>query len=321
MSNTDELAMQLQDLSPDVRSGAVKALAKSGDSRAVAPLVTALQDESELVRGSALQGLKDIGPPAVPLLIDALKNLDRRVRRKASCVIDNIGYELKEVGDFRAVEPLIDALKDPTSVVRGHSVAALGKIGGPQALPAVISALKTEAVRSALDIGVCYRAIEATHRLGETAAECLIHALKHQDKAIRRKAATLLGKTGETGAVDLLIIALKDEHPRVRSRAAHALGRIGNPSAVNPLTIALKDTAPSVRINALHALGKFGESTAAPLILALADPVASVRRHAIAALEKTGSKRRIPQLEKMAREEPEDSVRQAAKRALKKRRN
>lgn len=321
MNNIDELITQLQNPNPDVRSGAVKALAKSGDSTAVAPLITALQDESELVRGCALQGLKDVGPPAVPLLIAALKNRDRKVRRKASCVIDDIGYELKEVGDFQAVGPLIDALKDPTSVVRSHSVTALGKIGGAQALPAVISALKTEAVRSALDIGVCYRAIEALHRLGETAAECLIHALKHQDRAIRRKAATLLGKTGEAGAVDLLIIALKDEQPRVRSRAAHALGRIGNPSAVKPLTIALKDTAPNVRINALHALGKFGEYTVAALISVLGDPVASVRRHAIAALEKTGSNRVIPQLEKMVRDEPEDSVRQAAKRALRQRRH
>ena len=321
MSNIDELVTQLQEPSPDVRSDAVEALVKTGDSRVVAPLITALQDESESVRGCALQGLKDIGAPAVPLLIVALKNPDRQVRRKASCVIDNIGDELKEAGDFQAVEPLIEALKDPTSVVRSHSVTALGKIGGQQALPAVLSALKTEAVRSALDIGVCYRAIEALHRLGETAAECLIHALKHPDKAIRRKASTLLGKTGEAGAVDLLIIALKDEHPRVRSRAAHALGRIGNVAAVEPLTVALKDTAPNVRINALHALGKFGETAAAALISALADPVASVRRHAIAALEKTGSKRAIPQLEKMAKDEPEESVRQAAKQALRKRRN
>ena len=321
MSNTDELVIQLQDSNPDVRSGAVKALAKAADSRAAAPLITALQDESELVRGCALQGLKDIGPPAVPLLVVALKNPDRRVRRKASCVIDDIGFELKEVGDFQAVEPLIAALKDPTSVVRSHSVTALGKIGGPQALPAVISALKTEAVRSALDIGVCYRAIEALHRLGETAAEHLTHALRHQDKLIRRKAATLLGKTGEAEAVDLLIIALKDEHPRVRSRAAHALGRIGNPSAIKALTVATKEAAPNVRINALHALGKFGESTIAASISALADPVASVRRHAIAALEKAGSPRATPQLEKIAKDEPEASVRQAAIRALRKRRH
>lgn len=68
-------------------------------------LVTQLQDESESVRGCALQGLKDIGPPAVPLLIVALKNPAPQVRRKVSCVIDNIGYQLKEVGGFQAVVP------------------------------------------------------------------------------------------------------------------------------------------------------------------------------------------------------------------------
>ena len=321
MCNIDERITKLQDSNPNVRLAAVEALAKSGDAEAVAPLITALRDKSESVRGCALQGLKDIGPPAVPLLIVALKNPDRRVRRKASCVLDHIGYELKDIGDFRAVEPLINALKDPTSVVRSHSVTALGKIGGPQALPAVITALKVEAVRSALDIGVCYRAIEAIHRLGEQAAEYLIPALKHPDTAIRRKAATLLGKTGEGGAVELLVIALKDKHPRVRSRAAHALGRIGDPSAVEPLTVAIHDTAPNVRINALHALGKFGEPAAAALTPALVDPAASVRRHAIAALEKIGNKGAIARLEKMVKDETEDSVRQAAKRALRKRRN
>ena len=192
MSDITELVIQLQNSSPAVRSDAVEVLAKTGDSRVVAPLITALQDESESVRGGALQGLKDIGAPAVPRLIVVLKNPDRQVRRKASCVIDNIGDELKEVGDFQAVDPLREALKD---------------------------------------------------------------------------------------------------------------------------------TAPNVRINVLHALDKFGETAAAALISALADPVVSVRRHAIAALEKTGSKRAIPQLEKMTKDEPEESVRQAAKRTLRKRRN
>lgn len=317
MGNINELLTQLHNPNPDIRRGLVQALPETGDSRAVAPLIAALQDESESVRGQALQGLKDIGPPAVPLLIDALKSPDRRVRRKASCVLDNIGYELREVGDCRAVAPLIDALKDPTSVVRSHSVTALGKIGRSEALPAVRAALKSEAVRSALDIGVCYRAIEALHRLGETAAELLIPALQHPDAGIRRKAATLLGKTGEAGAVNLLIGALKDQHPRVRSRAAHALGRIGNPDAIEPLTVAIKDAAPNVRINALHALGKFGESVAVVITSAFKDSTVSVRRHAIAALEKTGDKRTLSQLEQIALNEPEVSVERAANRALK----
>ena len=59
-------------------------------------------------------------------------------------MIDNISYELRDIGDFRSVKPLIDALTDSRSVVRSHSVTALGKIGHTQALPAVRVALKTE---------------------------------------------------------------------------------------------------------------------------------------------------------------------------------
>ena len=56
MSNINELFIRLQDSSPDVRSGAVEALAESGDSDAVAPLIAALEDESELVRGVRFKG-------------------------------------------------------------------------------------------------------------------------------------------------------------------------------------------------------------------------------------------------------------------------
>ena len=104
MGNINELVRQLRDSNPDVRSGAVEALAKAGNPETVAPLITALQDEFESVRGRAFQGLKEIGSPTVPLLIVALENPDPQVRRKASCVLDNIGYELKDIGDFRAVE-------------------------------------------------------------------------------------------------------------------------------------------------------------------------------------------------------------------------
>jgi HEAT repeat protein len=61
MGSINELVRQLRDPNPDVRSGAVEALAKAGNPETVARLITALQDESESVRGCVLQGLKGIG--------------------------------------------------------------------------------------------------------------------------------------------------------------------------------------------------------------------------------------------------------------------
>lgn len=73
MGDIDELITRLQDSNMDIRSDTVETLAETSDSRAVAPSITALQNESESVRGRALQGLKDIGPPTIPHLIVALK--------------------------------------------------------------------------------------------------------------------------------------------------------------------------------------------------------------------------------------------------------
>ena len=63
-----------------------------------------------------MQANKDVGG-----LIEALKGKDWRVR------IDAAGT-LGDIGDTRAVEPLIEALKDENSIVRSIVEEALGKI-------------------------------------------------------------------------------------------------------------------------------------------------------------------------------------------------
>jgi HEAT repeat protein len=44
---------------------------------------------------------------------------------------------LGEIGDTRAVNTLIEMLRDPEMVARGFSAEALGKLGDRQAIPAL----------------------------------------------------------------------------------------------------------------------------------------------------------------------------------------
>ncbi len=182
---------------------------------------------------------------------------------------------LGQIGDARAVEPLITALKDEDGYVRGAATLALGQIGGPAAEP-LITALKDKHAyvrgyaAEALDkLGwepdldengaqywIAKREWQKCVEIGAPAVEPLITALKDKDAYMCGCAAGALGRIGDARAVEPLSAALKDEKWQVRGHAARALGQIGDARAGKPLTAALKDEDEDVRRAASEALDK-----------------------------------------------------------------
>ncbi|MBI1922712.1 HEAT repeat domain-containing protein [Candidatus Poribacteria bacterium] len=346
MNRIDNLTCQLKVPDASVRIRAAEALGKTGDARAVEPLIAAWRDPEKDVRGTALGAVGKIGIPAIEALINALRHPEIGVRTKASCALDRIGDQIRESGDLRAVEPLIAAFGEKSHRIRTHAASTLGKLGDGRAVEPLIAelnnpkgahvrtaealgklgdtsaevplidALEREMNRPEPDIGVCHHVLRALERIGRPALELLLPFLQHPNANSRRKLAWLLAGFGNAKAVDLLIGMRKDPHPHVRSRVVQALSAIGDAKAVQPLIVALKDEAINVRIQALHALGKFGESAVVPLIPMLKDTAASVRRHAASELGTIGDERALPELERVATEDSDNSVRLAANSAL-----
>lgn len=62
-----------------------------------------------------------------------------------------------------------------------------------------------------------------------------IALLSDDDEGSRWKAAEMLGRIGDTDAVEELIGTLWDDDARVRLKAAWALGEIGDARAIHPL--------------------------------------------------------------------------------------
>jgi bilin biosynthesis protein len=92
-----------------------------GDKRTIEPLIQALNDQDEGVRGTATEALGRIGKPAVEFLIEALKNEDEHARLNAIMA-------LSMIGDKRAVDPLSSASKDESEIVRKAATMALEKV-------------------------------------------------------------------------------------------------------------------------------------------------------------------------------------------------
>lgn len=83
----------------------------------------------------------DAGKPAVRPMIKALKDWrDSRLRSTAAFI-------LGEIGDRRAVKPLIHRLEDRDWRVRAVAVAALGKIGDARAVEPLTKALRDEHIQ------------------------------------------------------------------------------------------------------------------------------------------------------------------------------
>ena len=154
---------------------AAHGLAATGGSETVSALITALQDERENVRASAAYALGEMGPvaaEAVDGLIALLTDESEEVRRHATSALGMIkvpvsktvpalvdvledredtdlaffaAQALTRIGPdaTAAVPALREALMSESAYVRGFSSEALGRIGTPEALQALVPFLRT----------------------------------------------------------------------------------------------------------------------------------------------------------------------------------
>ncbi|GEM_PF-331069 len=289
------LLERLADEERRVREVAAWALGAIGDPRAVDPLMERLDrsvnaDPNWLFYGLAL-GL--IGPPAVPVLLEALGDETPEVRGIAALVLGTIPSAA-----FVAGPALIATLEDRAASVRAAAAVALGALRVEEAVPALLVRAREDR-----DADVRIRAVRALGRIGSPEAIPLLRALFRGEDlcsetpeslfgdppCLRAEAALALGRVGDAEAVPDLITALEDtegESDSMRANAATALGLLGDRRATVPLiNAAWNDPDDGVRRAAAFALADLGDPDAtAPLWQLAVDPRSPTRDYATIAL-------------------------------------
>ena len=194
----------------------------------------------------AAEALGEIGDPAVPGLLQALRHADWKTRKFAAHAFGETA-RITEVGT--AVSALVATLRDDHAEVRDRAAWALGELEEPSAVPGLTAALK--------DGDVSLRRM-AAWALGEiedaSAIPGLVAALQDGDAQLRSKSAWALGEIEDARAVQSLVQALKDSSWEVRKMAAWALGEIEDLSAIEPLQAARSDANVEVREAVMRAL-------------------------------------------------------------------
>lgn len=249
-----------------VRSSAEAALVQ-GARRSLPLLRRFLASNNEYLHEQTFEIVRQMGPPAIPLLVELLRHEQVSFRRFAA------DASIDLVPDTESIQPALRrALRDEDSMVAADAARALGALGkrASPSVRALIKALSHE------EPHVRIYAAEALASIGPTAAaatEDLARALGDPIPGVRWAAGEALAGIGPAAhsAVPQLIEALKDEFLYVRICAAEALGSIG-PKAQTALE-ALRASAndPALRNQAEWALNRIagvesGKSVVSPQV-------------------------------------------------------
>lgn len=126
--------------------------------------------------------------------------------------------------DPQVIKQLLTELRDINKDKRRTAVMKLGMIGGDQAIRNLILIVQNES----------------------------------EDLIVRGRAALMLGKLGDTRAVDPLIRALEAPGFQTPLYAAEALGKLGDSRAIEPLLMMAAASSDKTREAALTALKRLG---------------------------------------------------------------
>jgi outer membrane protein assembly factor BamB/HEAT repeat protein len=205
-----------------VRASAEAALVQ-GAGRSLPLLRRFLTTDNEDLQQQTFEIIRQIGPPAIPLLLELLRHEEVSFRRFAADALIDLAP------DTESIQPALRrALRDEDSMVVADTARALGALQ-ERASPSVRALVKT---------------------------------LSHEEPHVRIYTAEALASIGPkaSAATNDLGRALADPIPGVRWAAGEALAGIGPAaqSAVPQLIEALKDEFLYVRICAAGALGSIG---------------------------------------------------------------
>lgn len=213
----------------------------------------------------------------------------------------NAAISLIEIADERAIPGLIKALEDPDRKVRLHATRALDRLKAASAVPALaeIAAhgdpeLAAAAIEALGRIAPDLKGGERLEALGQVTA-----ALESGSSVVRAAGLRALVALGDPAFEDVFINALAGTEPDLQQLGAEGAGKIKSNKALGRLIVIARDESldQDVRIAAIKALGRIANEAGAVAIHSLLDsPDFPVRFATARALAEIRAKVSLPAL-------------------------
>ncbi|TDJ53268.1 MAG: hypothetical protein E2O47_08195 [Gemmatimonadetes bacterium] len=266
-------------------------------------LATSLKNPEPLVRRTAAMAIGRVGDwRGTELLFPVLLDPDTSVQTTAM-------FALGLLEDTLAVRPILERLRAVPAISQDpavEGVAALAKIGGPEAAAFIASLLDGTSLAALEnpDPLVAQALIDAWRLRDEAPVSALLNYVDHDKEDWRWRSVVSLSRLQAPEAGQLFLRALADKSPTVRAAAAGRLTKryaarsgLDAETCMDLLANAVNDPDGRVRINALRALATFRHPETGPAIaVGLDDPVLNVRVQAAQALGRAGGPLAVTEL-------------------------
>jgi HEAT repeat protein len=229
----------------------------------------------------------------------------------AGCVIGFMGCVNESVSEppEKVTERIIPLLKHPQADTRRTAVLSLGKIGDPQSIPALVSALSDpdEEVRrwSAWALGMM------SASLPERALVALVQSLTDPSESVSQAAVLALSRnTIPEELMHVLKEAYAISTTNTQKTIVQVFSHFDFPFSYSLYLEALQSPDSFTRQHAIAGLGELGDRRALPILRTylLQDPDVGVRSEAAFRLGKLGSSADIPALKEAMETDPTPNV-------------
>jgi len=236
------------------------------------PLLEAITNEKDdifstllLLAGRCLAECEDNSHPLITEIIDKIYSFWQRylIADFVQVTVIALGQSSSKMRD-----KLQNNLNHKERYTRTASAWALGRIGNPQSVSALISILNNEE-----DDNVIKKVINSLGWIGsEQAIQVLVSILDNeQDRELRYEVVRGLSWVGNSKTEQILISLLKDKDSRVKLAAAEILGQRGNEPAIQELISALEHEDENVRCQGAWGLQELANSATIPALISALD--------------------------------------------------
>ncbi|MBF0289573.1 MAG: HEAT repeat domain-containing protein [SAR324 cluster bacterium] len=251
------LMMSLRNENHDVRQFAVDTLSQINSPETVAALVGTVNDPNENVAAGTIDILGDQGDESVVSQI--VEQINRSEWVKGACL-----RALGKIGGDQALEAILGQAKDSNPLVLLSVVQALGQIARPDGIPMLLSILAKQSQLLGEEVINALEAIffqqtkeQRSEYVKDIPPDPLYAAAQSGKLNTRLNTIKLLGDFQHNPPFDFLIQLYSDEAPEIRRAAMHAVVNL-KPKNLDPVTTILdsSDSSMESKAAALDTLGR-----------------------------------------------------------------
>lgn len=191
----------------------------------------------------------------------------------------------------RVTELLIEQLSAEEVETRKAAVIALGRIGDPAAVPALVGAMTDDDELTVVAAG-------AMGKIGDRRAfDALLEMIGQPDASVRQASIAAINSLGHPEMAGRAVALLEDPNPHVRESAVKIAGYFGYAECTDLLLERCRDIDENVRRAALEHVAYLEDDRVLPTVVeALGDAPPRVRAAAAAALAQVDGHAALPHL-------------------------